>query len=80
MNTVNKQEILEIIDSLPDYKLKALHPLLLLVSNDVPAENDDVLTKGERKRLRKCLKDYEKDPESFISIDDLTAQYERGEF
>jgi hypothetical protein len=75
MNTVSKQEIHDIIDSLPDYKLEAIRPLLMLVS-----DSDTTLTKGERKRLHDCLKDYEKNPESFISIDELNAQYERGEF
>jgi hypothetical protein len=48
----------------------------LLVSND----NDTVLTAEEAAELDQCLEEFHKNPESFISIDELTAQYERGEF
>jgi hypothetical protein len=30
--------------------------------------------------LDQCVEEFHKNPESFISIDELTAQYERGEF
>jgi hypothetical protein len=58
-------------------KKEAIHPLLLLVSNDC---DDTVLTAEEAAELDQCVEEFHKNPESFISIDELTAQYERGEF
>jgi hypothetical protein len=72
MDAATKQEMLYILDNLPDYKLEALHPLLLLVSSD--DYDDTVLTPEESAEMKQCLEDYEKDPKSFISLAELKAQ------
>jgi hypothetical protein len=74
MNVVSKQEIHEIIDSLPDYKLEALRPLLLLVSDDY---DDTVLTAEEAAEMDQCAEEFRRDPDSFTDFDELKTRYEQ---
>jgi hypothetical protein len=72
MNAITKQEIHEIIDTLPDYKLEVIRPLLLLVSNEY---EDDELTPEEAAEMKQYLEDYEKDPSSFIPLEEVLAKH-----
>ena len=66
--TVLRKEIHSIIDAMPDRSLPALKPLLTFIAEDywkpiiVPASPEEIAMIDER------MKDYEKDPASFIPL------------
>ena len=66
--TVLRKEIHSIIDAMPDRSLPALKPLLTFIAEDYwkpviePASPEEIVMVDER------MKDYEKDPSSFIPL------------
>jgi hypothetical protein len=68
---VLRKEIRSIIDAMPDRSLPALKPLLTFIADEYwkpviePASPEEIAMCNER------LKDYEKNPASFISLDEI---------
>jgi hypothetical protein len=66
-----RKEIHSIIDAMPDRSLPALKPLLTFIADEYwkpviePASPEEIAMCNER------LKDYEKDPSSFIPLEDI---------
>jgi mRNA-degrading endonuclease RelE of RelBE toxin-antitoxin system len=75
MNTVTKQEIHKIIDSLPNYKLEALRPLLLLVSGNNDEDDDTYLTAEEAAEMDRRVEDFYNTPSSYTPLDDVLERY-----
>jgi len=53
-----RKEVLDYIDDIPDVKLEALKPLLLMLSNELFIETD--LTDDEKAIIRKGREEYKK--------------------
>jgi len=68
---VLREEIHNIIDTIPDRSLPALRPLLRHLADDYwkpviePASEEEIAMVEER------MKDYESDPENWVSIRDI---------
>jgi hypothetical protein len=68
---VLRKEIHSIIDTMPDKSLPALKPLLDFIAEDYwkpviePASLEEIAMAEER------IKDYERDPSSFIPLSDI---------
>ncbi|MCL1993985.1 MAG: hypothetical protein FWG66_13655 [Spirochaetes bacterium] len=68
---VLRKEIHSIIDAMPEQSLPALKPLLAYIADDYwkpviePASPEEVAMAEER------LKDYEKDPSSFVPLSSI---------
>ena len=63
---VLRKEIHSIIDGIPDISLPALKPLLTHLSNDFWKPVTEPASAAEAKMIDKRVKEYEKDPSSFV--------------
>ena len=73
MTTTLKKELQEYIEFIPESKLYALKPLLSMLAEPMsitiePANEDEITMIDER------MKDYEKDPSSFIPLENILVQ------
>ena len=70
-SAILREEIHNIIDAMPDRSLPALKPLLTFIVEDYwkpviePASPEEIVIAEER------IKDYERDPSSFIPLDSI---------
>jgi hypothetical protein len=64
--------IINIIDSLPNYKLEALRPLLLLVSNN---DDDDTYLTEEAAEMDRRVADFYNNPSSYTPLEDVLERY-----
>ena len=66
--TAIRKEVLEYIESIPDSRLEALKPILVLLANDV-IEIETDLTDEEKEIILQGRKEYAKG--GFVSLDDI---------
>ena len=64
---VLRKEIHSIIDGIPDISLPALKPLLTRLADDYWKPVTELANAAEAKMIDKRVKEYEKDPSSFVS-------------
>ena len=64
-----RKEVLDYINDIPDVKLAALKPLLLLLSNDSDIVIETDLTDDEKAIIRKGREEYKKG--GFVSLDSV---------
>jgi hypothetical protein len=65
--TVLRKEIHSIIDGIPDISLPALKPLLTHLADDYWKPVTEPASAKEAAMIDKRVKEYEKDPSSFVS-------------
>ncbi|MCL2318521.1 MAG: hypothetical protein FWC45_00420 [Treponema sp.] len=66
-----RKEIHSIIDTMPDRSLPALKPLLSFIAEDYWKPVIEPASAKEIKMVDERMKDYEKDPSSFISLEKI---------
>lgn len=66
--TAIRQEVLNCIDELPDNKLEALRPILMLLVNETISIDTD-LTDDEKQIIRKGREEYKNG--GFVSLNDI---------
>jgi hypothetical protein len=71
-----KQELIDCIGLIPDEKLAVVKPILKLLANEsnshVVIETD--LTDEEKSLIAKGMKEYEANPASFTSLEDIDCE------
>jgi hypothetical protein len=65
-----RQEVIDYIQKLSDDKLEALKPILYLLA-DEPLNIETDLTDEERDIIKAGMDEYEKNPNSFVSLDTI---------
>jgi len=68
---VLRKEIHQIIDIMPEHSLPALKPLLSFIADDYWKPIIEPANAIEIKMADQRMKDYDKDPSSFYSLDDI---------
>jgi hypothetical protein len=66
-----RKEIHGIIDAMPDKSLPALKPLLAFIVEDYWKPVIESASSEEKAMAEERIKDYERDPSSFISLDSI---------
>ena len=76
--TVLRKELHNIIDDIPDRSLPALKPLLAHLAEDYWKPVIEPASPEEIKMINKRLRDYEKDPSSFVPFKRRKAASKKG--
>ena len=66
-----RKELHSILDTMPDRSLPALKPLMSFIADDYWKPVIEPASPKEIAMANKRLKDYEKDPSSFIPLKDI---------
>jgi hypothetical protein len=68
---VLRKELHKIIDTIPDRSLPAIKPLLNYIADDYWKPVIEPANKAEIAKANKRMKDYERDPSSFIPLKNI---------